>query len=610
MTRSRLWIAILLAGAAWDTALFGQQQSTGGSGTGTSGSGGGAAGGGKGSAGASSAFGGGATGTTGVAPGITTGDPQSGSSGSSGSGRTDGTTGATGPSGNGTDGSAAGTTGTTGATTEKPPASSDAGAASAFGRTTSGTDERPAGTTAADGGPTKPSEPATTFTAPSVIPGRPSESFTVGQGRLARPRFRFTGSVSAGFDDNVFGAPTNGLTIPDRTVEVVVTPGVPAHFELVPNTGRQQIGGIRNPADEARFRAVFVPEVPATTRKIVIPGIKPQAREASLFESANVGAQVQFASRRTLFTLDLRLGAENTDAKPRDQPEFRGGLGVNFVYKATPRLQWSSGLDASYTSQPDISRINTPTNVTGGTYLDLVARTGLEYRWTPRITSSGSITYHALSFSQASEQGNEYGDITLSAEGRYLFNPRFTLLSELRHSQISYASDAARDSSTNFLLVGGNFTLSRRTNVTLRTGAAFRQSDTGDTAISPYLEMNVGYRLDRGSSLFWNTRYGFEEPGSSSSKVVTLRMGLGYTQFFTPRLRATGSANILYGTTSNLVSGDASTGITFDTSLGFQYTINRRWTFTGNYSFTTNFSDDKFAEYYRNRLVFGFEYQF
>ena len=584
MTRPRLWIAILLAGAALDGALLGQQ-STGGTGGGTSGSGTG-----TGTSGGTSGSARSGTSNTGVAPGITTGNAPSGT---------------TGTTGTGTGGSATGTT------TDKPPPTTDSGAASAFGKPADGTgtkpEERPAGTPAADGGPTTPSEPATTFEVPSVIPGRPAETLSPGFGRLAKPRFRFTGSVSVGFDDNVFGSPTNGLSIPDRKVEVLVTPAIPARIVFVQDPLSTRL---TPPFPPPTFRPVVIPEVPAVTQEIVIPGVKAPEREASLVERANVGAQVQFASRRTLFTMDLRLGVENTDAKPRDQPEFTGSLGASFVHKLTPRLQWTAGVDATLSSQPDLSRINTPTNVTGGTYLDAIARTGLSYRWTPRITTSGSLTYHSLSYSQVADQSSDYGDVTLSLEGRYLYTPRLTLLGELRRSQISYANSAARDSSTNFILFGGDTTLSRRTTFTIRTGAAIRESDSGDQTISPYLEMNVGYRLNRGSVLGWNTRYGFEEPGDSTSKVLTLRTGLNYRQFFTPRLRATAGANILYSTTSNLITEDASTQITFDSSLGFEYNINRHWTFTGTYSFTTNFSDDEFSEYYRNRLFLGLEYQF
>ena len=568
MTRLRLWIAILLAGAALAEAVQ-AQQSSGGSSGGSSGTG--------------------------------TGAPAGGSSAGSGA----------------TESAPSGTTGSAAApAAETPPASSSAGAASSFGSpgATPATTPTPAsgadtGTgTGGGGGATKPSEPVN-FTVPGIA-GKPSETLTVGTGRLAKPKFRFFGSIGIGFDDNIFGAPTHGFSSPERRMEVVVSPAVPAHFE-------QQVtfvaGGI-GPGDvlffQPRFRNVFVPFRPAVTQEVVIPAVVPQTRDSSFVERANVGTQVQFASRRTLLTLDLRLGAENTDAKPRDQPEITGSMGLSFVHKFSGRLQWNAGVDGVYGSQPDLSRINAPGNVTGGSYLDLIARTGLQYRWTPRITTSASVTYHQLSYSQATEQSGDFTDLVFSADARYLFTPRFTMIGEVRYGTVSYTNSMARDSSSTYFLLGGDWIFNRRTTASVHAGAVLRQSQSGQTSASPYLESNVGYRLGRASVLQWNSRYGFEEPGNASSKVLTLRTGLNYIYYFTPRLRATASGTLLYSTTSDLTTGDSVAQTTFDSALGFEYNIDRRWTLTGSYNFTTLFSDNSFADYYRNRLFLGLQYQF
>ena len=105
-------------------------------------------------------------------------------------------------------------------------------------------------------------------------------------------------------------------------------------------------------------------------------------------------------------------------------------------------------------------------------------------------------------------------------------------------------------------------------------------------------------------------QYGFEEPGDSTSEQVTLRNGLSYIQYFTPRLRAVAGGNLLYSTTTSRLTDDSTTQLAFDTNLGLEYNLNRRWTFTGTYSFTTVFSDNEFAEYYRNRLFLGFQFAF
>ena len=512
------------------------------------------------------------------------------------------------------------------AETAKPAATSDAGAASSFGTPAGGTPGAapasgatpPAGTgtgtgtgAGAGGGPggSTETESAPTFTVP-LGGGRPADVLRYGQGRLARPRFRFTGSVALGFDDNIFGTPTKQQEIPDREVQILVSQGTPDRLVLVRNPRRATFkGGLVQRTPE--FHTERIRGMPPVFRTMTIPGFKPEPRQASVVAQANVRSEVTFATRRTAFTLDLRLGTDYAQARSRDPLLYTGALGARFAHKLLPRLQWDASVDATYGTQPDLARVNSPTNVTTGSYLNLAARTGLAYRWSPRISSSASVAYASLKFSDNAEQSNDYDGLTFSLESSYLFNPRFTVIGEFRHTSIAYAFDSTRDSATSYALLGVNWKLSRRTQATGRLGATLREADTGETALSPYLEFAINYQLGRASVLQWNGTYGFEEPSSATSKVLTLRTGLNYTHFFTPRLRATAGANILYSTTSNISGeGDSSTQLLYDTSLGFQYTLTRRWTLTGTYSFTTLFSENEFAEYYRNRFFIGAGCQF
>ena len=454
-------------------------------------------------------------------------------------------------------------------------------------------------------GPTRDSdlpESAATFNVPGVL-GRPTESFTAGQGRLSRPRFRFLSSFSVGFDDNVFGTPTEQQQFPEQRFTVLVRP----EQEVLVRDGSEVrfVNGIQQ-----RVPTFRVERQPAVTEEVVIPGPETQPREPSLIAQANVGLQVQFASRRTLFTLDGRLGAEYVPARDVDPVIYSGSLGVRFVEKLTPRLQWTASIDGAYTQQPDFSRANTPTAVTIGNFLDLVARTGLSYRWTPRLSTSGSLTYRTIVFTDKSEQNADFNAFTYSFEGRYLTSPRFTALAEMRYETIGYSNSIARDSGTSFFLAGGDWIISRRLNTSFRTGVTIRANDLAGTQASPYLQMNIGYRLPRASQIQWTSIYGFEEPPDASSKAVTFRNGLSYAQYFTPRLRAVASSNIVYSTITNRLTDLSFTQLAFDLNLGLEYNINRRWTFNGTYSYSTIFSNNEFIDFYRNRFLLGFQYAF
>lgn len=543
MTRPRFWIALLLAGAACGGSAPAQQGSGGSSGS--SSSGGSSSGSASATEGAASAFGTPAGGTSAPAPAPT--PPPS-----------------------------------TTPTTPTPDTESSSGGAEA---------------------PSPPSD-ATSFSLPSPT-GIGRESYSPGIGRLARPRFRFTGSVAVGFDDNIFGTPTKQQEFPEQRVTVVLRPEQDVQ---VPIFGVKFVNGIRTPVIIG-FRTE---RQPAVTDEIVVPAQKTEPRESSFVARTNVGMEVQFASRRTLFTLDTRLGAEYTAARDRDPTQYYGSLGLRFVQKLAPRLQWNASADAVYSNQPDLSRANTPTTVTSDGYLDLVARTGLEYRWTPRITTAASVTYHALTYSDSAQQNNDYRSFIYAAEGRYLWSPRLIALGELRYGTTTYANDVARDSGTTFFLAGADWKVTNRLQTAFRVGVAVRDSDNAGTSLSPYVELSAGYRVARASQLQYNASYGFDEPPDASSEVLTLRNGLSYIQYFTPRLRAVASSNLVYSVTTynNSTTDDSIAQLAFDANVGLEYNLNRRWTFTGTYSFTTVFSDNEFAEYYRNRLFLGLQYAF
>ena len=164
-----------------------------------------------------------------------------------------------------------------------------------------------------------------TYTIPGTY-GQPPIRLTAGEGRLARPLFRFTGSAGVGYDDNVLQTPTRSpSTSTEQIVKEVVAPATGAHTTVVQV---QQADGTIVP------ETVEVPASPATTVGVTVPGV-PAAEERSgvRWTRANVGADVQFANRTTVFTFDLnglgdglllepsrlsqRLGLQTARSRPR-----------------------------------------------------------------------------------------------------------------------------------------------------------------------------------------------------------------------------------------------------------------------------------------------------
>ena len=451
----------------------------------------------------------------------------------------------------------------------------------------------------------KPSDSEATFSIPGGY-GKPAQQFTAGEGRLARPRFRYTGSVSFGYDDNVFQSPTNPDTA-DTVVTVLASPGTP---------GRTEVGIGPN----GEIVTVTLPGKGAKTRKIVIPGMAGQERIGSFLTRANVGVDVQFASRKTLFTFDVRTGADVYWDRPGKDVDYTGSVALMYLRRLTPRMQFTANVAASYQTQPDLSQVNTSTRQAGA-FLSGTSKFDLSYRVTPRISVVASASYNAVRYTEEVQQLGDYGETVFGTELRYLFSPRLTMLGEVRYSMISYDTAAARDSHSFFMLLGGEIKLSRRFSSTVRVGASSRSFDEGgDSATSPYGELTLNYQLAKATVVRVNGRFGFEEPPDAQSKLISLRSGLSVVQSFSPRLRGSVGLNyVRQTTTSTPLAVPPATGTlpevssafnTVDSTIGFEYNLNRDWTLNTNYSYSREFGTNSLRNYYRNRIFVGAEYDF
>jgi hypothetical protein len=521
-----------------------------------------------------------------------------------------------------------------------PTPANGAGAASSFG----------AGETE---GPTQLRQAPTSFSVPGFY-GRGPQQYTVGEGRLARPRFRTTLNVSQGYDDNVFQTPTNAPGTPDQEIRVLVRPAtrssiqyvtVPSGDPLVPD----EVVAVEVSGQKAKFQ---------TTR---IPGIPAPEREGSWVTRTELGFDVQFASRRSLFTFDLTAGNSYYWNRTGTKADNTASLALVYLYKLSGRTQFTMAVNTSYQSQPDFSVPNQPTSNNLGSYIPLNAKADLSYRLTPRFSGVASVSYNGIYYIETTEQTGNYTETTFGTELRYLFSPRLTLLGELRYSSQVHKNNSALDTNTTYLLAGGELTLTRRFTATLRLGEALQTfTENGDAQSSPYGEATLSYRLSRGTTISWNGRYGFEIAGTADSRLLVGRTGLQLSHIFSPRLQGSLSLNLSHSvteTTSDVVVGAAEPATTttsapapavidpattpvasapppepvepeepeeprtrrvttelvqdtLDASLSFQYILSRRWTLSLNYSYTMVVGPEDTSDYYRQRVFLGAEYQF
>lgn len=470
----------------------------------------------------------------------------------------------------------------------------------------------------------------TSFTVPGFY-GRGTQNFTVGEGRLARPRFRFSGNISVGYDDNVFQTPTHGVSTPTQKVQVQETAGSAAGSVqvLVPS-------GDPNVPDSVQ--TVQIPAVAPKFRTVTIPGVPEAPRTASWITRTDAKWDVQFASRRTLFTFDLGSGVDYYWNRPGKKQDYTGSLSMVYLRKLTGRAQFTAAVDASYQSEPDFSQPNQPTSNKVGSHLSANAKADFSYRLTPRFSTVTSVSYNTILYQEKAQTADNYGTTTFGTELRYLFSPRLTLLGELRYSSDSHDNSAALDTTSYYALIGGELSLSRRFTASLRLGEVVEEfSGSGDKESAPYLEATVNYRIAQQTILSWNGRYGFEEAGAPNTRTLVGRSGLQLTQIFTPRFQGVLSVNLLHstatatseipntvtttnadGTTTTTPTGSTRTHSvttesvqdTVDASLGFYYTLDRHWSLNLTYSYTMVMGPESTFDYYRQRIFLGAAYQF
>jgi opacity protein-like surface antigen len=456
--------------------------------------------------------------------------------------------------------------------------------------------------------------------------GRGPQEFTVGIGRLARPRFRISASVSEGYDDNVFQTPTHGFSSPAQTIPVEVAAPIPAttKFVTVPS-------GDPNVPDAVE--PVAVPGVPAKFKEIHVAAVPAAQRLGSWVTRTNATADFQFASRRTLFTLDFGGGIDYYWDRPGGRTDKNANLALTFLQKLTSRAQVTVEVDSSYQTQPDFSQPNLPSSNLVGPYLATNAKVDLSYRLTPRFSTVSSISYNALNYEQSQQSNQDYGSTTIGTQLRYLLSPRNTLVGEIRYSTDLHSNQDALNTNTWYLLLGDDITLSRRFSATVRLGEEIQTfTESGGSQSAPYVEATLNYRLGQATSIQWNGRYGYEESGAVNTRSIVARSGLQLTQIFSPRLQASLSLNLIRNTTSvpTTSSSSSTTALTpahaataaelaipadqiqdtVDASIGFNYTLNQHWSFNLSYQYTLSLGPITIDEYYRQRVFLGATYQF
>ncbi len=440
-----------------------------------------------------------------------------------------------------------------------------------------GASEKPAqGAAASSTSASSASSEEPTFTLPALYGGA-TQVFTGGTGRLAKPRFIYRVFTSAGYDDNVFQTPTKTRATPEVSQQVLV---------LGPDN------------------------IPRIGTVVLAPARPAAKRIGSPVNQAGAAMEVQIFSSRSLFTFNLSGSGSYYWNRPGIRKvDYNGSLVLGYLYRLTPRLQFSAQVNAAYLSQPDFSRINSPQRQTGQNYLSANSRFDLSYRWTPRLSAILSLTDNVLEYQTKTLAASNYNETILGTEVRYLWSPVLTGLTEVRYGSIMYADAPERDSHTMYGLVGLEARLGPRLSAVLRAGESIRSfTESGKSASTPYMEAAAGYRVGPATQLSVTARYGFEEPLAAGQDRTVFRTGIGLHHAFSARLSSDVAINLLDENSS--AAGLKTHSDTIDANLRMDYRVTRDFSLNASYSYTQVVSAESLGGYYRNRLFIGAQYNF
>lgn len=434
-----------------------------------------------------------------------------------------------------------------------------------------------------------------TFNMPATYGGGAPQSFTLGQGRLAKPPITFTVSVTQGYDDNIFSA----------TSHPVATP-TPFPAPTPPLQERIIAFRITPPSPPTPIFQTFRPKVSSTSAKAV----ETLGVVGSPVSTASVAVQVQKGTPRTLLTMDASLGLQDYFNQPGQQIDDTASFDVNIVHRLSPRATISLTAAAVYQKTPNFALVNAPTNNgAGGNYLNGSVKIDLSYAWTRQFST---VTSYSLGANILQTNAPDVYDNTYGTQFRYAVSARNTITAELREGSAIYPTSPASDTNSTYFLLGLDSFLSARLRNTVSFGLESTSYSTGNQSqLLPYFESATTYALPRGSSLSWTNFYGSQDSGAVNQSTTAYRTTLAFSQPLSTKLVA--SASIAYNYVQNTDSANSagsSTQKQFQMSLSLGYTVTPRLSLSLSYTYLDLLTTQIDSSYQRQQIYLGGTYTF
>jgi hypothetical protein len=421
-----------------------------------------------------------------------------------------------------------------------------------------------------------------------------SQTFTLGQGRLSKPPLTFTVSVTQGYDDNLYDAPSHYIT--QRAAPTPTPPLIPIliNYRITPPSPPTPV-----------YEYVRARSIPTPTPS------KPLGIIGSPESTVSLGIQIQKGTPRTVITADASVSGNYYYNRPGPRHDFSGSADLDLVQRLTPRATFDINAQAVYQNTPNFALVNAPTNGgNGGEYLDGSIKADITYAWSARLST---VTSYGLDFSiiQNSPSQNLYAS-TYGTQFRYTVSPRTVVTTELRQSIGIYPSTPASDTLNTYYLLGLDEFFSSRLRNTFSFGIETHDfTNAGGGQTLPYFESDTTLALPRGASLAWSNVYGSQESPTPSQTIVGYRTGLTYVQPLSTKLYA--SLSVAYNienASDTQVASNRYRQDQFQASANLGYTVSPRLSLNLSYTYLDFITTQLNSSYTRDQVFLGGSYLF
>ncbi len=332
--------------------------------------------------------------------------------------------------------------------------------------------------------------------------------------------------------------------------------------------------------------------------------------DSSMYTNAAVGVGYAFGSPRLTLDAVVNFGVTYYYTRPGDKIDWTGGLTLGAVYSASPRLQLTLTTYTAYLNQPDYTIVGTPDRQIGD-YFYSSTTLGARYLWAPKFATTSRYTFTVVSYVDGFLQDTQ-GRIeqTFGQSFDFLWLPKTTLVAEYRVNPVTYFSASDLDSLGQFFLLGVDQVFTPRSKLVFRGGAEqrFLNNPTGNesTYFGPFGELALNYRFAPQSDVTLTARYGTEASGLANvNQRQTARFGLNINHGFTARI--SGNVFLNYSNSEYIQPGIISNfnESVWDTGVGLRYQINRAWSITSGYQFSSCVSQVSIRDYNRSTVFLG-----